>query len=175
MSPPLVPSLDHDVHLVLCDFGEHGRAYVETDPAAADKDTIVRSMIAGQYDRPISVMAFNRAEGWAWDVSEDIARAVTKAAEREGRSLTEGTRIFVQEQLEPLDRPIADAPFPTVLQNYRDLASGVRLIREAVEQAFGARVLPSGELTSVTMFEKCEAIARAVYAAAGRQQTPSDT
>jgi hypothetical protein len=52
MSPPLVPSHDHDVHLVLCDFGDHGRAYVETDPAAADKDTIVRNMIAGQYDHP---------------------------------------------------------------------------------------------------------------------------
>ena len=31
----LVPSLDADVHFVLCDFGRAGLAYVETGPAKA--------------------------------------------------------------------------------------------------------------------------------------------
>ena len=40
----LVPSLDADVHLVLCDFGRSGLAYVETDPAEAE---CARSWMAG--------------------------------------------------------------------------------------------------------------------------------
>ena len=32
----IAPSLDADVHLVLCRFGRAGLAYVETDPAEAD-------------------------------------------------------------------------------------------------------------------------------------------
>ena len=39
---PLVPSLDVDVHLVLCRFGRAGLAYVETDPTEADATTVVR-------------------------------------------------------------------------------------------------------------------------------------
>jgi hypothetical protein len=39
MSPPLVPSLGHDLHFVLCDFGKNGNAFVETDPAYADRKT----------------------------------------------------------------------------------------------------------------------------------------
>jgi len=57
VSAPLVPSHDHDVHLVLCDFGEHGTAYVETDPANADRNAVIRALLAGEYERPISVKA----------------------------------------------------------------------------------------------------------------------
>jgi hypothetical protein len=57
VSAPLVPSHDHDVHLVLWDFGEHGTAYVETDPANADRNAVIRALLAGEYERPISVKA----------------------------------------------------------------------------------------------------------------------
>src|SRR5229473_620625 len=71
MSPAsLVPSLDVDVHLVLCDFGRSGLAYVETDPTKADATTIVRNLLQGQYERPVRVVALNADEGWARDVSE---------------------------------------------------------------------------------------------------------
>ena len=37
MNPaPLSPSLDQDLHFVLCAFGRSGLGYVETDPAEAD-------------------------------------------------------------------------------------------------------------------------------------------
>jgi hypothetical protein len=52
MSPSLVPSPDHDLHFVLCDFGKYGKTYIETAPSEADRDTIVSNMIDGQYDRP---------------------------------------------------------------------------------------------------------------------------
>jgi hypothetical protein len=96
MSPSLVPSTDHDLHFVLCDFGRYGRSYIETDPREADRDTIVRNMIDGQYDRPLRVIALNPAEGWSRDVSEEIAKAVLTVAEADDRVLTAGTSAFVQ-------------------------------------------------------------------------------
>jgi hypothetical protein len=92
----LVPSLDVDVHLVLCDFGRSGLAYVETDPTKADATTIVRNLLQGQYERPIRVVALNADEGWARDVSENIAVKIRDVAQREGRDLTSGTRAFIE-------------------------------------------------------------------------------
>src|SRR6266568_4340682 len=92
MSPAsLVPSLDVDVHLVLCDFGRSGVAYVETDPTKA-----VRNLLQGQYERPVRVVALNADEGWARDVSENIAAKIREVAQREGRDLTSGTRAFIE-------------------------------------------------------------------------------
>jgi len=61
----LVPSLNEDVHFVLCDFGRAGLAYVETDPAEADATTVVQNLLHGQYERPLRVLALNADEGWA--------------------------------------------------------------------------------------------------------------
>jgi hypothetical protein len=92
MSPSLVPSLGHDLHFVLCDFGKHGQAFVETDPVHADRNTVICNLIAGEYERPLSVIACNPAEGWACDVSESVAKAIKKA----GAPLTAGTSAFVE-------------------------------------------------------------------------------
>ena len=100
MSPSLVPFSDHDyaLHFVLCDFGKYGKSYIETDPSEADRDTIVRNMIDGQYNHPLRVIALNPAEGWSRDVSEEIAKAVVTAAEADDRVLTAGTSAFVETQ-----------------------------------------------------------------------------
>ena len=96
MSPPLVPSLGHDdLHFMLCDSGKNGHAFVETDPAYADRNTIISNLIAGEYERPLNVIAFNLAEGWACDVSESIAKALMKS----GDLLTAGTSTFVATHL----------------------------------------------------------------------------
>jgi hypothetical protein len=108
MSPSIVPSSDHDLHFVLCDFGKYGKTYIETDPNEADRDTIVRNMIAGQYDRPLRVIALNPDEGWSRDVSEEIAKAVLTAAEVDDLELTAGTSAFVETQrLRTLAREIS--------------------------------------------------------------------
>ena len=74
MTPPLVPSPDGTVYLVLDDFGAFGQAYRETDPMQADRRTVVANLLAGQYERPLRIVAFNTAEGWARDVTAEIAR-----------------------------------------------------------------------------------------------------
>ena len=77
----LVPSLDADVHLVLCDFGRAGLAYVETDPMEADATAIVRNLLRGEYGRPLRIIAINAEEGWSRDVSELYCREDFLAAD----------------------------------------------------------------------------------------------
>jgi hypothetical protein len=95
----LVPSLNEDVHFVLCDFGRAGIAYAETDPAEADATTVVQNLLHGQYERPLRVIALNADEGWSRDVSEPIAAKVRDVAQREGRELTTGTTAFIEDHI----------------------------------------------------------------------------
>jgi hypothetical protein len=97
-APSLVPSFV-TVHLVLDDFGKLGRAYRETDEEKADRETVVQSLLAGEYNRPIRVVAFNTAELWSRDVSEDVAWEVVKRAVASGSRLPYETHNFVARHL----------------------------------------------------------------------------
>lgn len=95
VSPPLAPS-HSATHLVLCDYGALGTAYVETDPEAAGRDAIVRDLIAGEYEKPLRVIAFDTEQGWSRDVSKEITAAVLQAVRDEGKhDLPPGTHAFV--------------------------------------------------------------------------------
>ena len=73
-SPSIVPEdSDRDVYLVLEDFGPLGRAWRETDDGSTDRATLIRDLLDGEYENPIRIVAFNTAEGWSRDVTEDIA------------------------------------------------------------------------------------------------------
>ena len=98
-SPPLVPSIEVDVLLVLCELGKRGATYIETDPADANEDTIVRNMIEGQYGNVLRVISINIGQGWARDVSNKIARTILKEADRQRRGLPRSTWAFVTAQL----------------------------------------------------------------------------
>jgi hypothetical protein len=53
-TPSLAPKLTDNVtvHIVLNDFGNLGRAYVETDEEEADEWTIVSNIMDGEYSNP---------------------------------------------------------------------------------------------------------------------------
>ena len=73
-SPSIVPEdTNRDVYLVLDDFGSLGRAWRETDEAGTNRAWMVRSLLEGQYENPVRIVAFNTAEGWSRDVTVDIA------------------------------------------------------------------------------------------------------
>ena len=48
------------------------------------------------HERPVRVVALNADEGWARDVSENIAAKIREVAQREGQDLTSGTRAFIE-------------------------------------------------------------------------------
>ena len=86
---------DVTVYLVINDFGWFGKAYVETDIAEADREAIIRNFISGQYGNALRVVAFNTAEGWSRDVSEDIANEVLERAFDADDNLSEDTKRFI--------------------------------------------------------------------------------
>ena len=51
----------------------HGRLWRETSESAADRETVIRDLLAGEYHYPLRVIAFNTGEGWSRDVTLDIA------------------------------------------------------------------------------------------------------
>ena len=73
-SPTIAPhGPDQDTYLVLDDFGPMGRSWRETDEEGADRKTLIRDLLAGEYNNPVRIVAFNTAEGWSRDVTVDIA------------------------------------------------------------------------------------------------------
>ena len=73
-TPSIVPNgNDQTVYLVAEDFGRHGRAWRETDFEVTDLETVIQDLLSGQYGTPIRVVAFNTAERWSQDVSDEIA------------------------------------------------------------------------------------------------------
>jgi hypothetical protein len=102
-----LPNNDADFYLVIEGFGAIGPAFLETDLAQADRDTIVRYFISGQYEDALRVVSFNVAEGWSRDVSEDIAGDVIDRAYEADKMLTEGTKRFIDRHLDHQRRPRA--------------------------------------------------------------------
>ena len=98
---PLAPRepFDVTVYIVLNDFGPLGRAYVETDEAQADEAAIIENILSGQYSHPYRVVSLNTAEGWACDVTEDIARAVWSKARSEYRPIGKVAQEFLERAL----------------------------------------------------------------------------
>ena len=97
-TPPLAPgqpASDVTVYIVLNDFGPLGHAYCETDELKPTKRRLSKTSLSGQYSHPLRVIAFNTAEGWARDVTEDIARAVLSRASTERRSIGVAAQEFL--------------------------------------------------------------------------------
>jgi len=79
-SPSIAPhGPDQDNYIVLDDFGARlGRARRETDEDAADRETLIRNLLAGEYTNPVRIIAFNPAEGWCRDVTIEVADEVRR-------------------------------------------------------------------------------------------------
>jgi len=98
-SPPIVPGFDADVYLILDDFGQLGRAYREVGEEEADRESVIRHLKNGEYNNPVRIVAFNTAEGWSRDVTEEIVREIRDRADRSGEKLSPGLRDFIDAEL----------------------------------------------------------------------------
>jgi hypothetical protein len=95
VAPGLVPTFDVALYLVLDDLDHLGRAYLTSNEEKSDRDTVIRRLLGGEYNKPVRIVAFNTAEFWSRDVSEDVAWEVVKRAVESGSRLPEGTYRFV--------------------------------------------------------------------------------
>jgi hypothetical protein len=76
-SPSIAPQgPDQDTYLVLDDFGRIGRAWRETGEDAADRETLIRNLLSGEYSNPVRIIAFNIVGGWSRDATIEIADEV---------------------------------------------------------------------------------------------------
>jgi hypothetical protein len=61
-----------------------------------DRETVIRNIIKGQYEKPVRVVAFNTAEGWSRDITEDIGREILERAARAYEPLSGSAQPFVE-------------------------------------------------------------------------------
>src|SRR3569832_991639 len=94
-SPPLVPAFDFETCIVFEDFGTF-RVYRETGENEVDRETVIRHIINGQYEKPVRVVAFNTAEGWSRDITEDIGREILNRASRSAEPMSRSAQSFVE-------------------------------------------------------------------------------
>jgi hypothetical protein len=105
-TPSIVPNgHDQNVYLVIEDFGRNGSAYVETDVERTDLETVIGDLLSGQYSNPIRVVAFNTAEGWSQDASEDVAQELRRRCDLEFVDPPSILQDFI-ERHEGLDRQL---------------------------------------------------------------------
>ena len=97
-SPSIVPDPDNrDIYLVLDDFGARlGRAWPEADEERTDREIVITELMTGQYSNPVRVVAFNTAEGWARDVSEEIADELMRWYAEQEREVAPVLEDFIE-------------------------------------------------------------------------------
>jgi hypothetical protein len=102
-SPSIVPPAnDQDVYLVLDDFRDwHVQVWRETDVEDTDLDTLIEDLLDGQYSNPVRIVAFNTAEGWSRDVSEEVAQILSQRCAEQRRDLAFSVQEFVDRYQNP--------------------------------------------------------------------------
>jgi hypothetical protein len=95
-TPSIVPHDDQSVYLVVDDLGRLGRVWREADFEKTDLETVIQDLLNGQYSNPIRVFGFNAAEGWARDVSGNVARELRLRCHLELRDLPGTIKDFVE-------------------------------------------------------------------------------
>jgi hypothetical protein len=100
--PSIVPNgHDQTFYLVINNYGKSGTAFVETDLGGADLETTINDLMSGQYSDPVRVVAFNTAEHWSEDASEDVALEIMRRLDLAGRELPASIAAFVDSHLGP--------------------------------------------------------------------------
>ena len=82
--------------MVLDDFGHLGRSWREIDEESTDRKAIIQDLLEGQYNSPVRVIAFNTAEGWSRDVSEEIADELAQAFAQADQDVPGALKDFVE-------------------------------------------------------------------------------
>jgi hypothetical protein len=102
-SPSIVPpGNDQDVYLVLDDFRDwHAQVWRETDVEDTDLEKLIEDLLDGQYSNPVRIVAFNTAEGWSRDVSEEVAQILSQRCAEQRRDLVSSVQEFVDRYQNP--------------------------------------------------------------------------
>lgn len=93
MSPIVPYGADETLYVVIDDFGTRGgHRQVER----ADLDTVISDLIAGQFNDPVGVVAFNTLEHWTEDLSAEVANEIVARCDSEGARVPAHLEDFVR-------------------------------------------------------------------------------
>jgi len=96
-TPLTVPyGADQTVYLVVDRFGGIGSVYRESEVERIDLESIIADLLAGQFNDPIRVVAFNTLEHWSEDVSAHVADEIQARCDIEGQCLPDHLQEFVE-------------------------------------------------------------------------------
>ena len=70
----------------------------ETNYQATDLEAVIQDLLSGQYTTPIRVIAFNTAEQWSEDVSEDVAQELRRRCDLQMRDVPFYLQDFTDRQ-----------------------------------------------------------------------------
>jgi hypothetical protein len=77
------------------DFAGRGSAWREADIGNTHLETVVSDLLSGQYNDPIRVIAFNTAEKWSQDVSDDVVQELRRRCDLQMRDIPFFLQDFV--------------------------------------------------------------------------------
>jgi hypothetical protein len=71
------------------------RLYISASRRSTEVIHLIADLMSGQYNDPDRVIAFNTADDWAQDVSDDIAREIRRRADLAYEDLSSSIEDFV--------------------------------------------------------------------------------
>jgi hypothetical protein len=95
-SPDIVPyGADQTVYLVVDSFGSRDTVYRVAEFELADLETAIVELLAGRFNNPVRVIAYNTLEHWTEDVSAQIAGEIQSRCDIDSQPVPEHVRDFV--------------------------------------------------------------------------------
>ena len=90
----IAPNSDETVYVVANNSRRNGSTWCEADLRSA-VETVIQDLLAGEYRKPIRIVALNTAERWSEDVSEDIACEIRRRCNLQLSDVPSYLREFV--------------------------------------------------------------------------------
>ena len=79
-------------------LGKHGRRPLSK---ILNLEPLIEDLLDGQYSNPVRIVAFNTAEGWSRDVSEEVAQMLLLRSAEQSHDLASSVREFVDRYQNP--------------------------------------------------------------------------
>lgn len=86
---------DQTAYLVVDRLGRLAGTEREIEVERTDIETIIADLVAGQFNDPLRVIAYNTLEHWSQDISEDIALEIQSRCDIDGTAVPEHIQDFV--------------------------------------------------------------------------------
>ena len=87
---------DETVYIVVDGLGRQGKFGQQREVERTEFDSVVTDLMAGQFNDPIRVVAFNTLEHWSRDVSTDVTREIQCRCDIDGAHVPQYLEGFME-------------------------------------------------------------------------------